>query len=207
MLLKRERKPVQKPPKLPRTGGVFIWAVQRWYFGDEAKAQSMKTGAALAAEAGTPWAQLGRFRRVSEPLRGARPVCGSQAASGRLSGVAAKRFLLAAHAPKARFFAPVLIAAKPRKPCDGAVFGAFYLLPQKERFAPGQGVSCGGFALPCACRAHRLQSLAEWAAAAIKNMAKYPLRTACEPFAGGFLLSGGFTQSFPSCCFIWKKMP
>ena len=66
----------------------------------------MKTGAALAAEAGTPWALLGRFRRVSEPLRGARPVCGSQAASGSLSDVAAKRFLPAAHAPQARFSLP-----------------------------------------------------------------------------------------------------
>ena len=27
-----------------------------------------------------------------------------------------------------RFFAPDLIAAKPVKPCDGGVFGAFYLL-------------------------------------------------------------------------------
>ena len=30
-------------------------------------------------------------------------------------------------------FAPGLIAAKPEKPCDGAVFGAFYLLLKKER--------------------------------------------------------------------------
>ena len=33
-------------------------------------------------------------------------------------------------------FATGLIAAKPVKPCDGAVFGAFYLLLKKERNTP-----------------------------------------------------------------------
>ena len=33
----------------------------------------------------------------------------------------------------AAFFAPCLIAAKPVKPCDGGVFGAFYLLLKTER--------------------------------------------------------------------------
>ena len=34
-------------------------------------------------------------------------------------------------------FATGLIAAKPVKPCDGGVFGAFYLLLKKERLATG----------------------------------------------------------------------
>ena len=33
-------------------------------------------------------------------------------------------------------FATGLIAAKPEKPCDGAVFGAFYLLLKRERNTP-----------------------------------------------------------------------
>ena len=39
----------------------------------------------------------------------------------------------ALHAPESRaHFATGLIAAKPEKPCDGGVFGAFYLLSKKE---------------------------------------------------------------------------
>ena len=37
--------------------------------------------------------------------------------------------------PQGAFPAPGLIAAKPGKPCDGGVFGAFYLLLKKERCA------------------------------------------------------------------------
>ena len=40
-------------------------------------------------------------------------------------------------APQAiAYFAPVLIAAKPEKPCDGGVLGAFYLLLKTERCMP-----------------------------------------------------------------------
>ena len=37
-------------------------------------------------------------------------------------------------------FAPGLIAAKPEKPCDGGVFGAFYLLLKKERNAASRAL-------------------------------------------------------------------
>ena len=44
-------------------------------------------------------------------------------------------------------FAPALIAAKPEKPCDGGVFGAFYLLLKSERNTCGPG-GCLACALP-----------------------------------------------------------
>ena len=50
-------------------------------------------------------------------------------------------------------FAPGLIAAKPEKPCDGAVFGAFYSLLKKERNVPSGGVRKGLLAAGASCRA------------------------------------------------------
>ena len=50
-------------------------------------------------------------------------------------------------------FATDLIAAKPVKPCDRAVFGAFYSLLKKERNMPSDGVWKGLLAAGAASRA------------------------------------------------------
>ena len=50
-------------------------------------------------------------------------------------------------------FATDLIAAKPVKPCDRAVFRAFYLLLKKERNMPSDGVWKGLLAAGGASRA------------------------------------------------------
>ena len=63
----------------------------------------------------------------------------------------------AAHDPKAfADFATGLIAAKPEKPCDGAVFGAFYSLLKKERNAANRMLVWLRMGLLRPKRAHRL---------------------------------------------------
>ena len=63
-----------------------------------------------------------RVQRCSDSAAGRKPV-----------------FAAAAARPESMVFAMGLIAAKPVKPCDGDVFGAFYLLSKKEQDAPGAG--------------------------------------------------------------------
>ena len=78
------------------------------------KSFAPKPGALLDGQSAQPAA--------TKPPRKARPCPG---------------FCCCPHPAVCAGFATGLIAAKPQKPCDGGVFGAFYLLLKKERLATG----------------------------------------------------------------------
>ena len=96
-------------------------------------------GLAGIGRAGTGWDGLGR----------ARPVCGGSpptfSAASKQKAVTKRPSNSRRRAHSAAHSAPNLIAAKPVKPCDGGVFGAFYLPSTKEQKAPRNG-------LPPACK-------------------------------------------------------
>ena len=100
-------------------------------------------------------------------------------------------FCCCPHPPACAGFATGLIADKPQKPCDGGVFGAFYLLLKKERneagraadglLAPKPGALLGGqSAQPAATKAPRK-------ARPCPGFCCCPHPTVCAGFATGLI--------------------